>query len=80
MAYPRKLRFELRRERHALTREENKPRKLAERQRRAERMIAAIKAGQPYSPDVKSWVSRQLGKSFRTVTADDLARLSEPPG
>ncbi|HEY3243288.1 MAG TPA: hypothetical protein VGM03_08045 [Phycisphaerae bacterium] len=77
MAFPRKLRFELRRERHAQTKEENKPRKLAERQRRTVRMLAAVKAGEPFSPDVKSWVSGQLGKSFRTVTPDDLAKLTQ---
>ncbi len=77
MAYPRKLRFELRRQRQTETREKNTGRKLAERRRRDAKMLAKLRAGTPpYTPDVMSWLSSKLGKRATNVTADDLAALT----
>lgn len=77
MAYPRKLRFELRRQRQAETRVNNTGRKAAERDRRDVRMLDKIRAGKPpYTPDVMSWLSAKLGKRARALTDDDIAGLT----
>ncbi len=50
--------------------------KTKERVRRDRRMLELVKKGQlPYLPPVMSWLSAQLDKPSRLITAQDVARL-----
>ena len=55
----------------------NRIKKSKERVRRDARMVATLKAGSlPFSPTVMSWVSRQLGKPSKKITAEDIQTLT----
>ncbi|GAG44809.1 unnamed protein product, partial [marine sediment metagenome] len=55
----------------------NKVRKGKEHARRDVRMMDVIKSGSlPYTPDVMSWLSRELDKPSSKITADDIATLT----
>lgn len=48
-----------------------------ETRRRDARMLAAVKAGKlPYTPDVMSWLSRQLDKPSTRITVEDVSKLA----
>jgi hypothetical protein len=50
--------------------------KVKERARRNERILGIVKNGQlPYLPSVMSWLSAQLDKPSRLITADDVTKL-----
>jgi hypothetical protein len=50
--------------------------KLKERHRRDARMLTALKAGSlPYTPDVMSWLSREIGKPSTRITREDVAQF-----
>jgi len=68
----RRIRREQRQVDMALSRRTNGLRKMAERERRAERMKAIIKSSKfPYTPSIMSWISMQLDKpTSRIVQAD----------
>jgi len=47
-----------------------------ERSRRADRMLATIRANEfPYTEPVMSWLSRQLEKPARKITPEDVKTL-----
>lgn len=72
----RKVRLDSRRDNQKLTRRENGARKNAERARRDQRIIAKIKSSEaPYSPEVQSWLSVQLGKPATRITDADVKSL-----
>lgn len=76
MRVTRKMRFDYRMSDAAETREVNKTRKIPERARRDARMMAKVKAGSlPYTPQVMSWLSRQLDKPASKITATDVKSL-----
>lgn len=61
------------REDAAATKIVNRKRKLAERDRRRDRMVDTVKAGQlPYSPAVMSWLSRGIGKPASKLTQEEV--------
>jgi len=54
----------------------NKIRKGREHVRRDARMMDVVKSGSlPYTPDVMSWLSRELDKPSSKITSDDIATL-----
>jgi hypothetical protein len=54
----------------------NGVRKVKERARRDARMKEVVKKGKlPYTPVVLSWLSAQLGKPGRLITAEDVQTL-----
>ena len=58
------------------TRRQNSPVKIKERSRRSANMIALIKRSKaPYTPAVMSWLSRELGKPSKKITAADIKTL-----
>ncbi len=60
------------------TRASNAPAKVKAAVRRDARVIAKIKAtpdGVSLSPEVQSWLSRQVGKAFAKITAADIAAV-----
>lgn len=60
------------------TKQHNTIHKHKERARRDARMLGIVREGSlPYTPDVMSWLSRQLDKPAGKITAEDLARLGE---
>jgi hypothetical protein len=60
----------------ARSRRENGERKTKERARRDLRMKELIRQGQPpYTPAIQSWLSVQLGKPARQITAEDIQSL-----
>ena len=72
----RRIRREQRQFDMALSRRTNSPRKVAERTRRDARMIETLKKGKlPYTPPVMSWLSVQLDKPSRLITAADVKKL-----
>lgn len=73
----RKVRLDSRRDNQKITRNKNSFHKRKERTRRAERIIAKIKASNDgdYSPEVQSWLSQELGKPASKITADDVKQL-----
>jgi hypothetical protein len=72
----RKVRLDSRRANQKLTRNRNGVIKQAERARRDARIIAKIKATQgEFAPEVKSWISAQLGKHWRQVQDDDIKQI-----
>ena len=76
MRVTRKMRFDYRMNDAAETREVNKTRKIPERARRDARMMAKVKAGSlPYTPQVMSWLSRQLDKPSSKITEADIKSL-----
>jgi len=59
-----------------VTKARNRRRKFPERDRRAARMLARVKEGSlPYTPDVMSWLSRELDKPSGKITAADVKSL-----
>lgn len=70
----RKTRLDSRRENQKITRTKNSTQKREERIRRDKRVIEKIQATKDadYSPEVKSWLSDKLGKSYRQITAEDV--------
>lgn len=55
----------------------NVKRKTVERTRRDGRMLARIQSGTlPYTPDVLSWLSRQLDKPATKITEADIKTLT----
>ena len=59
-----------------LSRHVNGPLKTKERARRSLRMIELIKKGNlPYTPPIMSWLSGQLDKPSRLITADDVKKV-----
>jgi hypothetical protein len=61
----------------AASRKRNGFLKIKERARRDARMVATIKKGKlPYGPAVMSWLSVQLNKPSRLITADDVQRVA----
>jgi hypothetical protein len=73
----RRIRREQRRVDMADSRQRNGIRKVAERERRHDRMIGLIKTqGKlPYTPVVMSWLSGQLDKPSRLITQDEVNKL-----
>ena len=72
----RRIRREQRRVDMARSRHDNGIRKVAERERRQARMIGIIKQAKlPYTPVVMSWLSEQLDKPSRLITAADVKKL-----
>jgi hypothetical protein len=72
----RRIRREQRREDMAESRHRNGILKAKERQRRDLRMKEIVKKGQlPFTPPVMSWLSIQLEKPARLITAADLKKL-----
>jgi hypothetical protein len=60
----------------AESRHRNGIRKAKERARRDSRMLETIRAGHlPYAPQVMSWLSLQLDKPSRLITAADVNKL-----
>ena len=71
----RRIRREQRRVDMALSRHENGLLKTKERARKHVRMVELIKKGNlPYIPSVMSWLSGQLDKPSRLITADDVKK------
>jgi hypothetical protein len=71
----RRIRREQRRVDMALSRHENGLLKTKERARKHIRMVDLIKKGNlPYIPSVMSWLSGQLDKPSRLITADDVKK------
>lgn len=72
----RRIRREQRQVDMAESRHRNGIRKADERERRAKRMKAIIQKGAlPYTPPVLSWLSAEIGKPGRLITADDVKKL-----
>jgi hypothetical protein len=72
----RKTRLDSRREYQKNTRRAKGVLKNAERTRRDERIIAKIRSTEaPYSPEVQSWLSAQLGKPSSRITDADVKAL-----
>jgi hypothetical protein len=72
----RRIRREQRREDMAESRHRNGILKAKERQRRDLRMKEIVKKGLlPFTPPVMSWLSIQLEKPARLITASDLKKL-----
>ncbi len=72
----RRIRREQRRVDQKDSRFRNGLRKVKERARRDDRMLATIKQGKlPYSPPVMSWLSVQLGKRSVLITQADVEKL-----
>jgi hypothetical protein len=72
----RRTRREQRQADMAASRKTNSPRKVKERVRRHERLVAALRqAKPPYSPTIRSWLSAELGKPSRKITAKDIEGL-----
>jgi hypothetical protein len=72
----RRDRFDQRALDQKVTRSLNGPLKAEERQRRDERMKAALKAGKlPYTRVVRNWLAVTLGKKERQITQADVDRL-----
>ncbi len=74
----RQIRIESQREINRQTRIDSAPGKVKARDRRDANIVAKIKAlgtapAHGYSPEVQSWLSRQIGKPFAKVTAQDIA-------
>ena len=60
----------------AATKGVNGPRKAKERSRRDARILAKVKSGSlPYTPEVMSWLSVEIGKPASKVTSDDIRKL-----
>ncbi len=61
------------------SRHRNGIRKTKERERRDERVRGLLKqnSNPPYAPVVKSWLSAQLGKPARLITAAEVQKLLE---
>lgn len=58
------------------TKARNAREKGPERVRRKARMLAHVKAGSlPYTPNVMSWLSRELGKPATKITEADVKTL-----
>ena len=58
------------------TKEINAQRKVAETQRRDERMKAHLRNDSfPYTPNVMSWLSRQIGKPAHRITEQDAKQI-----
>jgi len=58
------------------TKAANKVVKVKERQRRDARMLAKLQgASLPYTPDVMSWLSCQIGKKSSRINDDDVKNL-----
>ena len=71
----RRIRREQRRVDMALSRHENGLLKTKERARKHIRIVELIKKGDlPYIPSVMSWLSGQLDKPSRLITADDVKK------
>jgi L-rhamnose isomerase len=72
----RKVRLDSRRANQKITRRFNGVGKQTERVRREARIIAKIKASKgDFAPEVKSWISAQLGKRFAVITDDEIQQL-----
>jgi len=72
----RRIRREQRRVDMAVSRHTNGIRKTKERSRRQTRMLALLQGEKlPYTPPVMSWLSTQLGKPSRLITAEDVQTL-----
>lgn len=72
----RRIRREQRQVDMAESRHRNGIRKAGERERRAKRMMEVVRKGTlPYTPPVLSWLSAELGKPGRLITADDVKKL-----
>jgi len=72
----RRIRREQRQVDMAESRHRNGQRKAKERVRRETRMKEIIRKGQlPFTPAVLSWLSAQLDKPGRLITADDVKRV-----
>lgn len=72
----RRIRREQRQQDMAESRLRNGVRKVKERERRDARMLETVKKGQlPYTPPVLSWLSVQLNKPGRLITAADVQKL-----
>lgn len=72
----RRIRREQRQVDMAESRHRNGIRKTKERHRRDVRMRAKLKEGSlPYAPVVMSWLSGQLDKPSRLITADDVKKF-----
>lgn len=54
--------------------------KVKERKRRRERILGILKQGGqlPYAPFVMSWLSQELDKPSRLITAEDVKKVVEP--
>jgi len=73
----RKVRLDSRREQQKITRRRNAVSKRKERTRRDARLLAKFRenpAG-PHAPEVKSWLSQRIGKSYGKITSADLQPL-----
>lgn len=72
----RRIRREQRQVDMAASRHDNGLRKAGERARRDTRMKELVKKGQlPFTPPVLSWLSVQLNKPGRLITADDVKKV-----
>jgi hypothetical protein len=72
----RRIRREQRQVDMRASRQRNGLRKTKERSRRDLRMMKIVKAGKlPYLPPIMSWLSAQLDKPSRLITADDVSKL-----
>jgi hypothetical protein len=72
----RRIRREQRRVDMKESRHRNGIRKTKERARRDARMLEMVKASRPpYAPVVQSWLSAQLDKPARLITAEDVEKL-----
>ncbi len=76
----RRIRREQRRVDMKESRHRNGLLKTKERARRDARMRALLRSGKPpYAPSVQSWLSAQLGKPSRLITAADVDKLLAAP-
>jgi hypothetical protein len=72
----RRIRREQRQVDMAASRHDNGKRKVKERARRDSRMRGLVSRGQlPYTPPVLSWLSAQLDKPGRLITAEDVKKF-----
>ncbi len=59
-----------------LSRHRNGIKKANERERRKTRMLELIRKGQlPYTPSILSWISAELDKPGRMITAEDVQKI-----
>lgn len=76
MKVTRSMFYRYRQEDAIATHARNKKKKVAERNRRDARMKAIVKQDAlPYTPEVMSWLSRQLEKPATRITPEDVKRV-----
>jgi hypothetical protein len=75
----RRIRREQRQADQKESRQVNGMRKTKERIRRDQRMLELVRKGTfPYTPAIRSWLSRQLDKPSRKIEPADVQQLINP--